>query len=167
MCIRDRLEAVVDVHAAIYGWQGGADCVAQRCSVVISDRGIRLVELPIAFDRGVVTPVPRLELDPAGPYTEGQEVTVHGTGFRPGIDVSRHLGQCPALLDTAVEERCAYPFVRGAPITVGADGTFTATFAPAASLPLTGSCVGEPGCLLAWVILHGPIGASAPLDIQP
>lgn len=161
------LETVVEVHAAIYGWQGGIDCVAERCSVVISDRGVRLVELPIAFDRGVVAPVPRLEIDPPGPYTEGQEVTIHGTGFRPGFDISPHLGQCPTHLDTAIEERCAYPFVLEGPIIVGAAGTFTASFRPTASLPLTGSCIGEPGCVFAWVILHGPIGASAPLDMQP
>jgi hypothetical protein len=161
------LETVAAVHAAIYGWQGRADCVAGGCTVVISDRDERLVEAPITFAPGAVAPVPRLVLDPPGPHAADQEVTIHGTGFRPGYDVGGHLAQCPAHLDTAVEERCAYSFALAAPIIVSDDGTFTASFRPTESLLFTGSCVGEPGCVVAWVIPNGPMGASARLTMEP
>jgi len=126
------LEAVTDVHAAIYGWQGGIDCVAEQCSVVIGDRSVRLVEPPIAFDRGVVARYPRARARSPRSLHRGPG------GHRP-------------------RDR----------LPPGANGTFTASFGPTASLPLTGSCIGEPGCVLAWVILHGPIGVSTPLDLQP
>jgi hypothetical protein len=158
------VETTVPIHAALYGWQGAVDCTHQRCAVVINDRGRRLAEVPVNFATGVTAPVPRLELDPPGPYAEGQQVTVHGSGFRPGLDIGGQLGQCPADLDTAVQERCAYSLFG---LTVESDGTFTATFTPERSLLFTGSCVDEPGCLLAWVIPHGPIGASAPLPLAP
>jgi hypothetical protein len=160
------LEIAVPVHAALYGWQGTVDCITERCAVVVSDRGQRRLEAPVTFAAGVTAPTPQLELDPPGPYSEGQEVTIHGSGFRPGLDISGQLGQCRAHLDTAVEERCAYPSAFWG-LIVDSDGAFTATFTPERSLALTGSCVGEPGCLLAWVIPHGPIGASAPLPLVP
>jgi hypothetical protein len=162
------LETAVAVHAALYGWQGRVDCTSEACAVVVTgDAGRRLVEVPVTFAANVVAPLPELRLDPPGPYTDGQEVTVHGSGFRAGVDLSGHLGQCPAQLDTAVAERCGYPSQLSGPILVGADGTFMATLALAQSLPLTGSCIGEPGCVLAWVIPHGPIGARVPLNFAP
>jgi hypothetical protein len=161
------LETVVVVRTAIYGWQGRAVCVSEGCTVVVVDRGDRLVEAPIAFAPGAAAPIPRLVLDPPGPHTAGREVTIHGSGFRPGYDLGGHLGQCPANLDTAIEERCVYPSELRGPIVVAADGTVTASFRPTGSLVFTGSCVGGPGCVVAWVIPHGPIGASAPLAIEP
>jgi hypothetical protein len=162
------LEAVVAVHAALYGWQGRVDCTSELCAVVVTaDAGRRVVEVPVTFAANVVAPVPELRLDPPGPYTDGQEVTVHGSGFRSGLDLGGQLGQCPAHLDTAVAERCGYPSPLMGSLLVGEDGTVTATLTLAQSLAFTGSCVGEPGCVLAWVIPHGPIGARALLEFAP
>lgn len=161
------LETTVAVPAALYGWQGRVDCTIEQCAVVVVGDAGRLVEAPVTFASNVVAPVPELRLDPPGPYSDGQEVTIHGSGFRSGLDLSGQIRQCPANLDTAVTERCGYPPQLTGPIVVGEDGTFTATLTLTQSLPLTGSCVGELGCVLAWVIPHGPIGARAPLDISP
>jgi hypothetical protein len=155
----------VTVRTSIYGYQGPIDCVTSSCAVVISDDDTRTAEVPFRFAAGVKATVPELRLDPPGPYTDGQMVTVHGTGFPPGFDLGGHLGQCPADKDTAVEERCGYPVIT--PIIVDPDGTFTVTLRLSGSLTFTGSCVTGPGCVLAWVLNHGPIAASVPLDFSP
>lgn len=157
------LRADIQVHAAIYGWQGRVDCTLQACAVVISDPSTRRAEAVIEFAAGVEAPVPRLELDPAGPYVDRQEVTLRGSGFRPGHNLDGQIGQCAAHLDTAKEERCGYTSL---PVVAQADGTFTTPITVFESLALTGSCVGEPGCVIAWIIPHGPIGASAPLQLR-
>jgi len=160
------LTADVTVLTGVYGQLGRIDCVASSCAVVLgTDEVTRVAEVPFRFAPGVTASVPELRLDPPGPYTDGQTVTVHGTGFPPGLDLGGHLGLCPADKDTAVEERCNYPVIT--PITVGADGTFTVTMPLSDELTFAGPCATGPGCVLAWVIDHGPIAASVPLDFSP
>ncbi len=121
--------------------------------------------MPYRFADGVAAPEPELILEPAGPYSDGQEITVRGHGFRPGLDLTGQLGQCPADKDTAVEDRCS----RGelAPAVVAEDGTFSTTFRLSQSLMFTGSCVTGPGCHLGWVIPHGTTLAKVPLTFTP
>jgi hypothetical protein len=159
------LTATVTVRTSIYGYQGPIDCVASSCAVVVSDGDARVAEVPFRFAPGVKATVAELRLDPPGPHTDGQMVTVHGTGFPPGFDLGGHLGQCPADKDTAVEERCGYAVIT--PIIVDPDGTFTVTLPLSDSLIFTGSCMTGPGCVLAWVLNHGPIAASVPLGFSP
>lgn len=103
------LSTTVTVHVAIYGDDGLTDCGTAACNVVLSSlHGEPAVEVPMRFADGVIAPVPRLTIDPPGPYTDGQVVEVRGSGFPPGYDLSGNLGQCPADKDTAVEERCGY-----------------------------------------------------------
>jgi hypothetical protein len=160
------LTAEVTVLTAIYDQRGRIDCVTSPCAVVLgTDEVDRAAEVPFRFAAGVTASVPELRLDPPGPYVDGQTVTVEGTGFPPSFDVVGNLGQCPADKDTAVEERCAYPLTT--PVIVEADGTFTMPVQLSASLASTGTCVTGPGCVLAWVLNHGPIAASVPLDFSP
>jgi hypothetical protein len=150
------------VRAAIYGYGGRLDCTNVDCTIAVSDaHGRTLAQAAIPFADDVRPPVPELRLDPPGPYVDGQQVTLHGTGFPPGLVVTDAIGQCPADLDPAVEERCGYVTAGGPAVVVADDGTFAATF------PLhAGSCPTPPGCVLAWVIPHGPMGASVPLPFR-
>jgi hypothetical protein len=160
------ITAEVTVLTGVYDQLGRIDCVASSCAVVLgNDEVTRVLEVPFRFAAGVTASVPELQLDPPGPYVDGQTVTVHGTGFPPGSDLGGHLGLCPADKDAAVEERCNYPVIT--PIIVRADGTFTVQMPLSDELTLAGSCATGPGCILAWVLDHGPIATSVPLDFSP
>lgn len=135
------------------------------CNVVVGNQyGESLVAVPMQFAQGVIAPVPRLTIDPPGPYSHLQTVEVHGSGFPPGLDLKGDLGQCPAELDTAVEERCGYDLA--VETVVDSRGEFNATIRLYDSLAQTGTCVTGPGCVLAWVIQNGPIAASVPLEFR-
>lgn len=54
----------------------------------------------------------------------------------------------------------------GRGLTTDTNGEFTASIRLYDSLPLTGTCVAGPGCVLAWVIPHGPIATSIPLEFR-
>ena len=83
------------VPATIYGSEGRTDCTEQRCAVALLD-GIRLVEAPLTFAEDNFHPsAPRLQLEPGTPLVDGQEVTVTGEGFPPGVDIADQIGQCP------------------------------------------------------------------------
>ena len=103
-------------------------------------------------------------IDPAGPYTDKQEVTVTGTGFRPGMEVGGEIGQCPSDKDTSLEERCSYWDI-GSHV-VDDRGTFTMVVRLQESLLFTGSCKEGAGCHLGWVIPHGPTVAKVPLTFR-
>jgi hypothetical protein len=161
-----RLTGVIIVHAALYTYEGRTDCTATDCTIQLRDpAGTTVAEAPVAFGAGVYAPMPLLTVEPDGPHVDDQEVEVRGTGFPPGIDVGPQLGQCPAHLDTSVEERCARPNAFS-PVVVADDGTFTTRLRLSNSLLFTGSCVSGPGCVLAWVIPHGPIATSVPLTFE-
>jgi hypothetical protein len=163
-----RVATPVRVWAAIYRYEGRVDCSVEACSVALTDTGgAVVVDVPFSFAEDVVAPTPRLQIQPDGPYLDRQTVTVTGTGFRPGLDLLGHLGQCPADKDTATEERCGYDIYTTGGAVVGADGTFTATARLYESLVFTGTCRGAPGCVLGWVIPHGTTLAKVPLDFGP
>lgn len=163
---RGSLRTTVTVRAALYWFGGQIDCTAEPCSVAVyDDGGLRLAAVPLTLGDEVVAPVPELSIDLPGPYVDDQVVTLSGTGFPPGFDVGRWIGQCPNDKDTAVEERCTYPSAF-APVTVGADGRFSMEVRLSASLMFTGSCVTGPGCHLGWVLNHGPTVAKAFLEFE-
>lgn len=157
------LTAVVPARPALYDWQGKIDCTESACTIVVTDdSGERYAAAAIAFAGDVTAPMPSLQLSPAGPYVDGQEVTLTGQGFPAGADIGSQIGQCPDDLDTAVADRCTRPAIGRA--TVDDDGTFTVTIRLADSLLYTGTCTGDPGCHIGWVLPHGPTQVKAPLD---
>lgn len=162
-----RLRGTIVVRAALYTYQGRTDCTADDCSVRLLDAGGTMIaEAPLGFGADVVAPMPRLTIEPEGPYVADQEVEVRGTGFPPGIDIGSQLGQCPADLDTAVAERCSRPAAFTS-VVVAADGTFRVPIRLSDNLIFTGSCVTGPGCVLGWVIPHGPTVTAVPLTFAP
>jgi Neocarzinostatin family len=160
------LTTTVRVWAALYHYNGPVDCVSAGCTVVIFDSNEdRIMEVPYRFAEDVTAPEPELILEPDGPYSDGQDITVRGNEFRPGLDISGQIGQCPSDKDTSVEERCGYSLT--GPVIVAEDGTFSSTFRLFDSLMFTGSCVTGPGCHLGWIIPHGTTLAKAPLTFTP
>ena len=155
------LVATYPAKAAIYGWKGRTDCTVEDCVIQIRTTGGEpAADVPIRFAAAVVAPVPRISLSPAGPYRDGQEITVSGTGFPPGHDVSSDLGQCPAGKDTAVEERCMYGSLLHGAAVVDERGRFSATFRLGSMF-----CGGTDGCVLGWVLNHGPTIAAVPVPL--
>lgn len=162
-----RARTTLTLRAAIYGWKGRVDCVRDSCSVLVREEGgVAVAAARIRFADGVVAPVPQLSIDPPGPYRDKQRVTVRGTGFPPGFELSRWLGICPADKDPAVEERCVYPGALTREFLVDANGRFEADMSLFDNLATAGSCVDNitGGCLLSWVLNHGPAAASVPLE---
>ena len=164
---RGVLSATLTVRAALYDVDGRVDCTIGRCEVVVgSNRGPdRSPRAAISFAPDVVAPTPRLELEPAGPYVDAEVVTVRGTGFPPEIDVGARIAQCPADKDTAVENLCGYSHVE--PLVVDPDGRFTMSMKLYDGLTPTGTCRGEPGCVLGWVLPMGTTIAKVRLDFGP
>jgi hypothetical protein len=148
------LSGTIEVHAALYGEHGRADCVPNTCEIQVLDANGALARVPIEFDPAVVTAFATLTLDPPGPYADQQDITVRGHSFPPGIDLSSDIGQCPADKDTAVEERCGYGITPEKAVFVNDNGTFTMTFRV-----FRGTCATGAGCVVAWVISHGSIAA--------
>jgi len=147
-------------------WDGAVDCTLTECRLQLLDASWAAVatSAPLRFAGGVVAELPRLVLEPAGPYVHGQEVGVQGSGFPPGTTVGGRLGQCPAGLDTRKEERCTHG--TGFGTVVSGDGTFVVSLTVRDALPFTGSCRVAPGCVIAWVIDHGPTVADVPLTFR-
>lgn len=161
-----RLRHQLRVWDTLYTTYGAIDCRSEACTVAVGDEVYRpsattRLEFAQTAER---RPQPRLTITPAGPYTDGQVVTVTGTGFRPGIDVGDEIAQCPNDKDTALEERCGRSDISSN--VVADDGTFTMQFRLQESLLFTGSCKEGPGCHLGWVILHGPTLAKTPLAFR-
>jgi len=112
-----------------------------------------------------ISSTPRLSIEPAGPYADGQDVIVHGSGFDPG-KLEGGIGECPAGDDTARYERCGRWDVDN-PVTVGPDGTFSAPFRLFAATPFGVDCRAAPGCVLAWVPPRKSMVAALPLEFTP
>jgi hypothetical protein len=150
------LTAAVTVESVVFSVVNGAlDCTTSACAIQVQnslDPVLRSESL--SFAPGVRPTMPRLTITPSGPYRHGQVVTVEGVGFPPGENIGERLGRCPAELDTRVEERCTYEL---GDAVVDADGTFSIPY-------YLRSCIGGAGCVLGWVISHGP--TVAPIQLQ-
>ncbi|WP_421118152.1 neocarzinostatin apoprotein domain-containing protein [Aquihabitans daechungensis] len=156
------LRTTVAVHAAIYGWKGRVDCTAEPCMIAIRTEGLEHQDdVAIAFASDAVAPVPQLEISPSGPYEDRQEVTVTGTGFPPGFDVSGAIAQCPADQPSEILNQCGYSALRDGAVIVDDEGRFTTTVRLNAA-----PCRTEAGCLLGWVLNHGPTIAKAPVTFR-
>lgn len=161
-------EGIADAEIAVHQWiftgAGAWNCLRQNCSVTVEDDTNVVVRLPFTLGQAEQLPEPRLHIDPAGPYHDQQDVTVTGTGFRPGIEVGGAIGQCPNDKDTSIEERCSYWDISSH--TIGEDGTFRMTVRLFQSTLFTGSCKDGPGCHLGWVLDKGPTLAKVPLTFR-
>ena len=157
------IDTSITARAAIYSWQGRGDCATSGCSIEIRDElGIEIIEATVRFAPGVVAPVPRLRLEPAGPYRDGQTVTVVGTGFPTGFDIARWLGTCPADAAPETEAPCTYQDINRH-VFIDRSGRFTTTFRAYRA----GPCSSVAGCVFSWILNHGPAGASVPLEVVP
>jgi LPXTG-motif cell wall-anchored protein len=59
--------------------------------------------VPLGFNPTAVAPPPVLTITPVGPFTDGQQVEVHGSGFSPDAD----LGMSECLADGVLDgSRC-------------------------------------------------------------
>lgn len=162
---RGELRTHVTARAAIYGSGGRIDCTRTRCEFAVGEGdGGRVAGAPLSFAADVVAPVPALRISPAGPYIDGQEVNITGSGFPPGSDIGGQIGICPVGKDTAIEERCSRPSVTAT--VVDADGMFEMTARLSPFVMITGPCTEPPGCHLGWVLPHGPTVAITPLDFR-
>lgn len=155
------LTTTIVIHAAIYGYHGRTDCVAVACAVVVSNPAdVPVAEVPVSFAEGVKAPTPQLGVDPPGPYSHLQAVTVHGSGLRPGLAVDGHIAQCPADGGHIFNSLCVRPLIDGP--MVDASGQFEATV----YLWGHGPCRTGSGCTLAWVLPDGPTAASVPIEFR-
>jgi hypothetical protein len=143
---------------------GAVDCTEVTCVLQVEHdvEGV-LAWAPLSFAPGVETTLPSLTIEPAGPYFDGQVVTVSGIGFPPGAYIPESLARCPSGVDTRYDRRCTNVLDTGT--TVARDGRFTVavTLREAGQY---GSCLDEPGCVLAWVIPNGPTVAEVPLPFS-
>jgi hypothetical protein len=155
-----RLSTELVVWPVLYTFRGQVDCTTESCAVSVRDRGT-VAQTEIRFIEGLVPPTPMLRIEPAGPYRDGQEVTIVGSGFPPGIDLSGDIGQCPADKDTAVEERCGYDL---RPVATDRAGSFTTTRTLYTTSPFGVDWATDPGSVLGWVLNHGPTVAVVELD---
>lgn len=163
------LRTNLTVVAALYTFEGPVDCTSVRCSIQVSTMSISgregQVDRSVSFADGVEAPVPELAIEPPGPYRDQQEVTLVGRGFPPGVDVGDQLAQCPADLDPA-KGGCSRPSLLR-PVVVADDGTFTASIRLDNWSVLTGTCSGESGCVVSWLLPSGVAAASVPLTFEP
>ena len=62
-----------------------------------SDEPLVTTDVPLGFDPTAVAPGPVITTTPTGPFGNGQQVVVHGSGFTPGAPLG--LGECLAGVD--------------------------------------------------------------------
>ncbi len=86
--------------------RGGPPIVTANCSDAVGECVIRAesysdplasVDVPLGFDPSTVAPPPVITTTPAGPWADGQQVVVHGSGFTPNARLG--LAGCIAGVD--------------------------------------------------------------------
>ncbi len=111
---------------------------------------LAVTDVPLGFDPTAVAPAPTLTTSPAGPFTDGQQVEVHGAGFTPGATLG--LAQCEAGVDPSGHTCDAQPGGLFSTFTADQNGEFTRTVtihAQVKSADATIDCVGgTAGCVL-------------------
>ena len=120
-------------------------------------------DVPVSFAPAGPASYPQLTLDPAGPYTDGQQVTVTLLGWpgsigrRPGLEIHRlALGLCtrPPFIFGSTSTACAE---KTALLGPDADGRYTATLTVHRTLGQAGAsnldCT-EPGNCRATLVLE-------------
>ncbi len=82
-------------------------------------------DVPVGFDPTAVAPPPVVATDPPGPFTEGQQVEVHGSGYTPNAVLG--LAQCQAGVEPGGNSCDSGPDGLFTEFRAEADGTFTRT----------------------------------------
>jgi hypothetical protein len=124
------------VHRTLgYGSFGGAptDCAAAvgTCVIRVSSGSepLRTTDVPLGFDPTAVAPPPTLTVSPAGPWTDGQQVTVTGSGFTPGASLG--LAECTAAGEPTAS-RCGKSLFDE--FTADGDGNFSRSLTVTAAI---------------------------------
>ena len=98
-------------------------CVLRVQSI---DDPLAVTDIELGFDPTAVAAPPTLTVTPAGPYTDGQQVVVHGAGFTPNATLG--LGQCSSDAPNPGGSSCdSGPDGLFTPFSADADGSFTRT----------------------------------------
>jgi hypothetical protein len=123
-------------------------CVLRVQSV---DDPLVVSDTALGFDPTAVAPPPTLSADPAGPYTDGQQVVVHGAGFTPGAFLG--VAQCAAGAEPAAETCDSSDEARFGRITADADGAFTHTVTVHTTVQSASGAIacGAPGACVVFV----------------
>jgi hypothetical protein len=133
------------------GGPSSVDCATSVGTCVIEATSVFdplvTASAPLGFDPKAVAPGPTLTITPDGPWTNGQTVTVHGSGFSPGAELG--LAECTATGD-ANAAHCARSLFDE--FSADTDGEFTATTTLTQSFTAQSSTVDcttvEGGCVL-------------------
>jgi len=143
-----------------------ADGTPQDCRVVTCVVRVETsdnVEVPVSFAPADTAAYPQLTLDPAGPYTDGQQVTatVQGwpgsVGHRPGLEIGNlALGECAYMAGFRSSE-CENKAVLQGP---DVEGRYTATFTLHRAGPFQVDCTQPGNCRVALAL--GPLGSNPP-----
>ncbi len=145
-----------------------ADGTPQDCHVVtcvVRVKTSEAVDVPVSFAPADTAAYPELTLDPAGPYTDGQQVTatVQGwpgsVGQRPGLEIGKlELGVC-GLFAGARTTECGDQAVLQGP---DADGRYTATLTlhRTGTRPFQLDCTQPGNCRIGLAL--GPLGFDPP-----
>lgn len=119
-------------------------CVIRVQSV---DDPLAVTDVPLGFDPTAVAPGPVISTTPAGPYTDGEEVVVHGSGFTP--DATLGLAQCQSDVEPDGHTCDSKLFEQ---FTADGNGEFTRTMTmhtQVDSFDATVDCSATgPGCVL-------------------
>jgi len=144
-----------------------ADGTPQDCRVVACVVRVKTsenVDVPLSFAPAATAAYPQLTLDPAGPYTDGQQVTVTVQGW-PGsvghrLEIGNlALGVC-AQVSAVGSTECAGKAVLQGP---DADGRYTATLTlhrAGPFGPFQFDCTQPGNCRVALAL--GPLGSNPP-----
>jgi hypothetical protein len=123
------------------------ECVMRVQSI---EDPLAVKDVPLGFDPTAVAPPPTLTTSPAGPYTDGEQVVVHGSGFTPGGTLG--LAQCEADLEPNGHTCDSQPGGLFDAFTADQNGEFTRTVtihAQVQSTDATIDCAGDTaGCVL-------------------
>ncbi|MDQ1432162.1 MAG: hypothetical protein QOF40_2764 [Actinomycetota bacterium] len=131
-----------------------ANCAAAvgQCVVRVQsiDDALSVKDVPLGFDPTAVAPPPVITTSPAGPYTDGEQVTVHGSGFTPGGTLG--LAQCAAGVEPGGPTCDSQPGGLFDAFTADQNGEFSRTVtihAQVQSTDVTIDCAGgATGCVL-------------------
>lgn len=143
------------------------ECVIRAASL---DDPLAVTDVPLGFDPTAVAPPPVITTSPAGPFTDGEQVVVHGSGFTPGATLG--LAQCAADGDPNGRTCDSQPGGLFDPFFADQNGEFTRTVTIHAEVQTTDAtidCAGGTACMLFAANRndYGAERASDPITFAP
>ena len=130
----------------IFSQDGWVDCMREPCVLQLhgtSSQVIRTVPVDVSDRAPLAKPSPTMTLQPSGPYTEGQAITINITGVPPGVDGT--LSICTKVRpDASQSGHCVVPSAGF--FTTGTEGSVTLTSYRLPAHP----CRSPDPCELAW-----------------